>query len=50
MGRLAANDYAYFIYTSKATEIAMIEQIVQEVKSPDQASRAMVVQRQQGDL
>ena len=50
VGRLAVNDYAYFIYTSKATEIAMIERMVQEGKSPDQAIREMVKLRQQGEL
>ena len=48
--RLVVNDYAYFIYTSKATEIAMIGQMVNEGKTHDEAIREMVSLRQQGEL
>ncbi len=50
VARLVVNDYAYFIYTSKASEIAMIEQMVQEGKTHDEAIREMVKLREQGEL
>ncbi len=46
VARLAVNDYAYFIYTSKADEIAMIEKMVQDGQSYDQAIQQMVQLRQ----
>ncbi|MFP7756242.1 TraC family protein [Thermodesulfobacteriota bacterium B35] len=48
--RLAVNDYAYFIYTSKASEIAMIEQKVAEGKTYHEAILEMVELRRSGEL
>ena len=42
VARLVVNDYAYFIYTSKAKEIAMIEQLVQDGKTYHDAIQKMV--------
>jgi conjugal transfer ATP-binding protein TraC len=42
VARLAVNDYAYFIYTSKASEIALIEQKVQSGKTYHEAILEMV--------
>ena len=50
VARLVVNDYAYFIYTSKAREIAMIEQMVQDGKTYHEAIQEMVRLRQQGEL
>ena len=50
VARLVVNDYAYFIYTSKAREIAMIEHMVQDGKTYHEAIQAMVKLRQQGEL
>ena len=50
VARLVVNDYAYFIYTSKASEIAMIEKMVREGKTHDEAIREMVELREQGEL
>ncbi len=50
VARLVVNDYAYFIYTSKASEIALIEQMVREGKSHHEAILEMVKMRQQGEL
>ncbi len=50
VARLAVNDYAYFIYTSKASEIAMIEQMVAEGKTYDEAIRTMVELRRTGEV
>ncbi len=50
VSRLVVNDYAYFIYTSKASEIAMIEQMVTEGKTYHEAIQEMVRLRRQGDL
>ncbi len=50
VARLVVNDYAYFIYTSKASEIAMIEQMVQDGKTYHEAIQKMVKLRQQGEL
>jgi conjugal transfer ATP-binding protein TraC len=50
VARLVVNDYAYFIYTSKAKEIAMIEQLVQDGKSYHDAIQKMVRMRQQCEL
>ena len=50
VARLVVNDYAYFIYTSKAREIAMIEQMVQDGKTYHEAIQALVKLRQQGEL
>ncbi len=50
IGRLVVNDYAYFIYTSKAAEIAMIEQFVQEGKSHHEAIEMMVMLRERGEV
>jgi len=50
VARLVVNDYAYFIYTSKAREIAMIEQMVQDGQSYHEAIQQMVRLRQQGEL
>ena len=47
IARLTVNDYAYFIYTSKAGEIAMIEQMVVDGKTYDEAIQEMVRLRQQ---
>ncbi|MBM9514066.1 TraC family protein [Desulfogranum marinum] len=48
--RLVVNDYAYFIYTSKASEIAMIEQLVDKGMSHHEAIEQMVQLRQQGEI
>lgn len=45
VARLTVSDYAYFIYTSKADEIAAIEKMVEEGASYDQAIREMVRRR-----
>lgn len=50
VARLVVNHYAYFIYTSKAGEIAMIEKMVREGKTHDEAIRTMVELRKQGEL
>jgi conjugal transfer ATP-binding protein TraC len=50
VARLVVNDYAYFIYTSKAREIAMIEHLVQDGKTYHEAIEEMVRRRQQGEL
>ncbi|MHB8810644.1 MAG: TraC family protein [Desulfobulbaceae bacterium] len=50
VARLVVNDYAYFIYTSKASEIALIEQMVGSDKTYHQAIREMVSLRQRGEL
>jgi len=50
VARLVVNDYAYFIYTSKASEIALIEQMVASDKTYHQAIREMVRLRQRGEL
>jgi conjugal transfer ATP-binding protein TraC len=50
VARLVVNDYAYFIYTSKASEIALIEQMVAEGKTYHEAIQEMVKLRRQGDL
>jgi conjugal transfer ATP-binding protein TraC len=50
VARLVVNDYAYFIYTSKASEIALIEQMVREGKSHHEAILEMVKLRQAGEL
>jgi conjugal transfer ATP-binding protein TraC len=50
VARLVVNHYAYFIYTSKASEIALIEKMVREGKTHDEAIRAMVELRKQGEL
>ena len=47
VARLVVNDYAYFIYTSKAGEIAMIEQMVGDGKTYHEAIQEMVRLRQQ---
>ncbi len=48
--RLAVNDYAYFIYTSKASEIAMIEELVAEGREYHEAIQEMVKMRRRGEL
>jgi len=48
--RLVVNDYAYFIYTSKASEIAMIEQRVHSGMTYHEAILEMVELRKNGDL
>lgn len=50
VARLVVNDYAYFVYTSKASEIAMIEQKVKGGKTYHEAILEMVELRQNGDL
>jgi len=50
VARLIVNDYAYFIYTSKASEIAMIEQMVAEGKTYHEAILEMVHLRNKGEL
>lgn len=50
VARLVVNDYAYFIYTSKASEIAMIEQMVREGKTHHEAILKMVELRKNGEL
>jgi conjugal transfer ATP-binding protein TraC len=48
--RLIVNDYAYFIYTSKASEIAMIEERVKSGMTYHEAILEMVELRKNGDL
>jgi conjugal transfer ATP-binding protein TraC len=48
--RLIVNDYAYFLYTSKATEIAMIEAKVKSGKTYHEAILEMVELRKNGEL
>ncbi|MBU0665270.1 MAG: TraC family protein [Proteobacteria bacterium] len=48
--RLVVNDYAYFIYTSKASEIAMIEQRVKSGMTYHEAILEMVELRKNGEL
>jgi conjugal transfer ATP-binding protein TraC len=52
VARLVVNDYAYFIYTSKASEIAQIEQMVirGEKRNYHEAIEEMVSLRKQGEL
>lgn len=50
VARLVVNDYAYFIYTSKASEIAKIEQMVTHGKTYHEAIQEMVDLRRQGEL
>ena len=50
MARLVVNNYAYFIYTSKASEIARIEQMVAHGKTYHEAIQEMVNLRRQGEL
>ena len=50
VSRLIVNDYAYFIYTSKASEIAMIEQMVGEGATYHEAIEQMVELRKQGEV
>ena len=50
VARLVVNSYAYFIYTSKATEIAMIEQLVRVGKSYHEAIEEMVKRRRPGEV
>lgn len=50
VARLVVNDYAYFIYTSKASEIAMIEEMVAGGKTHHEAIEEMVKLREQGEL
>jgi conjugal transfer ATP-binding protein TraC len=50
VARLVVNDYAYFIYTSKASEIAMIERMVREGQTHHEAILKMVELRQNGEL
>lgn len=48
--RLVVNPYAYFIYTSKASEIAMIEKMVDGGLSHHEAIEHMVTLREQGEI
>lgn len=48
--RLVVDDYAYFIYTSKAEEIAMIGGLVEQGKTYHEAIQQMVKLRQQGEI
>ena len=50
VARLVVNDYAYFIYTSKAGEIARIEEMVNQGKTYHEAIQKMVILREQGEL
>lgn len=50
VSRLVVNDYAYFIYTSKAAEIAMIEQLVDKGLTHHEAIEHMVMLREQGEI
>ncbi|MBU1057615.1 MAG: TraC family protein [Proteobacteria bacterium] len=50
VARLVVNDYAYFIYTSKAGEIARIEGMVNQGKTYHEAIQEMVILREQGEL
>ena len=49
-GALVVNDYDYFIYTSKPTEIAEIERMVQDGASYHEAILEMVARRADGAL
>ena len=48
--RLVVNDYAYFLYTSKASEISMIEALVQSGLTYHEAILEMVELRKNGEL
>ncbi|SHO52062.1 TraC family protein [Desulfopila aestuarii] len=50
VSRLVVNDYAYFIYTSKAAEIAMIGKMVDEGSTHHEAIEQMVALREQGEI
>lgn len=50
VARLVVNDYAYFIYTSKASEIAMIEAKVKSGLTYHEAILEMVEMRKNGKL
>lgn len=50
VARLVVNDYAYFIYTSKPTEIAAIEQMVNGGATYHEAITEMVKRRGKGEL
>jgi len=50
ISRLVVNDYAYFIYTSKASEIAMIEERVKSGLTYHEAILEMVELRKNGKL
>jgi len=50
VGRLVVNDYAYFLYTSKADEVAMIEEMIIEGKTSHQAIQTMVDLRKDGKI
>ncbi len=51
VARLVVNDYAYFIYTSQASEIAMIEKMVREEGlNYHEAIEKMVVYRRKGEI
>ena len=50
VARLVVNDYDYFIYTSKPTEIAEIERMVQAGASYHEAILKMVARRADGAL
>lgn len=48
--RLVVNAYAYFIYTSKAIEISMIDKLVDDGLSHHEAIEHMVQLREQGEI
>lgn len=50
VSRLVVDDYAYFIYTSKPSEIAMIDQLVNEGLSHHEAILHMVRLREHGEI
>lgn len=50
VARLVVNDYAYFLYTSKGEEIAMIEEKVAAGKTYHEAILEMVELRRKGEL
>ncbi len=50
VARLVVNDYAYFLYTSRADEIAMIEEMINEGKTSHEAIQTMVDLRKNGKI
>ncbi len=50
VSRLVVNDYAYFIYTSKASEISLIEKMVDDGMTHHEAIEHMVALREQGEI
>ena len=50
IARLVVDDYAYFIYTSKPSEIAMINMLIDAGSSHHEAITHMIALREQGEI